>query len=293
MRLAHIATFTLAILFLNASAIAQSATCEGVPALTVIAKNGERSTLIGSYHVGAAGLRQPAKSVMDNAKHYVVEHVEFPKMPPAKSQRAAWSKALSEEQISVLRERVSCNLGTVVNPAKVTEVVLSFYSAAFASNIAMFHCAPQKLASRDAILNHTAKEHGLINQPLESNEQAERQRQAVPEHIYRHILYTALTPASEQGQRRAIDALNSGNYDEIISALRDLSASPSDADKYIELMISERNRAWIPALMKFFDEGNAFVNVGASHLAGPDGLIQLLRGNGYVVDASCLPAETQ
>lgn len=290
MRLA-LAISTLAALFLCESAIAQSTTCKGVPALTVIAKNGERSTLIGSYHVAAAGLRQPAKSVMDGATRYVVEHTGPSEMPPARTQRADWSKSLSEEQITVLRQRVGCTHGFSIDSAKLTEDILSFESAEYASSYAISHCAPPKLLSRDKILLSAANERGLRSWVLEANEQVEKQRRDVPEHIYRHTFYTAFTPASEQGQRRAIDALNSGNYDEITSALRDLAANQNDADTFRRVMITERNRAWMPNLMRYLDDGKAFVNVGGAHLPGPDGLIQLLRDNGYIVEATCLQAE--
>lgn len=289
MRLVRLAISSLVVVFLNASAIAQSTNCKGVPALSVIAKNGERSTLIGSYHVAAAGLRQPASTVMNGAKHYVVEHRGGSKPPLAHAQRADWSKALSEEQIAVLRERVSCN-DPWANTTKRTEEILSYESAATAANFAMSHCSLSKAPSRDVILGHIADNQNLIPEYLELDEPVEKQRRDIPEHIYRHILITAFTPASEHGQRRAIDGLNSGNYEEITSALRDLAANQDDADTYRRIMIVERNRAWMPNLMRHIDEGKAFINVGAAHLPGQDGLIQLLRNNGYLVEEACLPA---
>lgn len=49
------------------------------------------------------------------------------------------------------------------------------------------------------------------------------------------------------------------------------------------LLLEQRNQNWIPKLRDFIDEGNAFIAVGAGHLAGEFGIIHLLREAGYEV----------
>ena len=44
-----------------------------------------------------------------------------------------------------------------------------------------------------------------------------------------------------------------------------------------------RNRAWMPRLIGHVDAGNAFIAVGALHLPGETGLIELLRAEGYTL----------
>ena len=51
-----------------------------------------------------------------------------------------------------------------------------------------------------------------------------------------------------------------------------------------EELLNKRNTNWIPKLMKYFDEGSTFVAVGAGHLSGPNGVIELLRNKGYKVE---------
>lgn len=48
-------------------------------------------------------------------------------------------------------------------------------------------------------------------------------------------------------------------------------------------LLDRRNRAWMQALPRLLAEGNAFVAVGALHLPGAVGLIELLRAEGYTV----------
>jgi uncharacterized protein YbaP (TraB family) len=63
--------------------------------------------------------------------------------------------------------------------------------------------------------------------------------------------------------------------------LQDLRSDPL---MYQRLLV-ERNRNWLPTLESFFTRrGHTFVVVGAAHLVGPDGLLTMLRGRGYLVE---------
>jgi len=48
-------------------------------------------------------------------------------------------------------------------------------------------------------------------------------------------------------------------------------------------LLDGRNRNWMPALMQHLNGGNAFIGVGALHLPGEAGLIELLRAEGYKI----------
>lgn len=63
----------------------------------------------------------------------------------------------------------------------------------------------------------------------------------------------------------------------------------ADAKKNMDLMLYNRNENWVPAIKKMLASKSAFVAVGAAHLIGPRGLIELLRKEGYSVER--LPAE--
>lgn len=73
-----------------------------------------------------------------------------------------------------------------------------------------------------------------------------------------------------------------------------------DEDKVAELMVEEmlkdnqslyealivnRNTNWMPAIEAYITSGKTtFIVVGAAHLVGPDGLVKMLRAEGYIVD---------
>ena len=53
--------------------------------------------------------------------------------------------------------------------------------------------------------------------------------------------------------------------------------------KLLDILYKDRNRAWIPVVEKTAKDNATFFAVGAAHLPGKDGLIELLRAKGYKV----------
>jgi uncharacterized protein YbaP (TraB family) len=52
-----------------------------------------------------------------------------------------------------------------------------------------------------------------------------------------------------------------------------------------EKIIVERNRRWLPQIEKMIAQGeNAMLVVGAAHLVGREGVIELLKQRGYMVE---------
>jgi uncharacterized protein YbaP (TraB family) len=63
--------------------------------------------------------------------------------------------------------------------------------------------------------------------------------------------------------------------------LQDLRQEP----RMYQRLLVDRNRAWLPQIDALFARpGRAFVVVGAAHLVGPDGLLELLRAKGYAIE---------
>jgi uncharacterized protein len=81
------------------------------------------------------------------------------------------------------------------------------------------------------------------------------------------------------------------NFEELLQAykaqdinkLYELIQNSDEVKDITNTLLDERNQKWIPKLEAFFKEGSSFVAVGAGHLAGPEGVISLLRNAGYTV----------
>jgi len=55
--------------------------------------------------------------------------------------------------------------------------------------------------------------------------------------------------------------------------------------KYKNELLTNRNKNWIPRIGKIISEKPTFFGVGAAHLGGENGIIMLLRKQGYTVEA--------
>ncbi|MDO5059989.1 MAG: TraB/GumN family protein, partial [Neisseria sp.] len=52
-----------------------------------------------------------------------------------------------------------------------------------------------------------------------------------------------------------------------------------------DLLLARRNRNWLPEINRHLNEGGRLIAVGALHLYGKNGLVSLLRGDGWTVEA--------
>lgn len=64
-----------------------------------------------------------------------------------------------------------------------------------------------------------------------------------------------------------------------------MAESDEMSDGFSDALLIKRNKNWVPLLQKWMSENSIFVAVGAGHLPGEDGLISLLRKEGYRVES--------
>lgn len=75
--------------------------------------------------------------------------------------------------------------------------------------------------------------------------------------------------------------------DENISGMLDLMNDDnySSVSDYQDILLDNRNKNWIPKIKEFAESQATFFGVGAGHLAGENGVINLLREAGFTVTA--------
>jgi uncharacterized protein YbaP (TraB family) len=78
-----------------------------------------------------------------------------------------------------------------------------------------------------------------------------------------------------------VEAYAAGDIDTLNTLINDPSqwATPQARDK----LLIDRNRRWLPQIETFAASSDTFIAVGAGHIIGKDGLIELLTADGYVV----------
>lgn len=63
-----------------------------------------------------------------------------------------------------------------------------------------------------------------------------------------------------------------------------VGASEFGSDKYEDILLKDRNKKWVKELNEIMKTESVFVAVGAGHLSGDNGLINLLKKEGYEVE---------
>ena len=70
---------------------------------------------------------------------------------------------------------------------------------------------------------------------------------------------------------------------EAMSKIMDSDKDTEGLEQYESMLITTRNRNWIPLMAKSMKQKQTFFAVGAGHLGGKKGVINLLRKEGYTV----------
>lgn len=63
-----------------------------------------------------------------------------------------------------------------------------------------------------------------------------------------------------------------------------ISDSDMGADSFQDQFLTNRNVDWVPKIKSYIKKNRCFIAVGAGHLGGEKGIIQLLREEGYTVE---------
>ncbi len=69
-----------------------------------------------------------------------------------------------------------------------------------------------------------------------------------------------------------------------LDALLQLTQEQTEYVKYNKALLDDRNTSWIPLMKGMMQQQSVFFGVGAAHLGGSNGVINLLRGAGYTVE---------
>ncbi|WP_339922935.1 TraB/GumN family protein [uncultured Cyclobacterium sp.] len=87
----------------------------------------------------------------------------------------------------------------------------------------------------------------------------------------------------DKGQEEFRKLIKAYKEEKILALLKMVSESPEYND-YQDLFLSDRNKKWVAPMTQIMNEGSAFIAVGAGHLGGPNGILNLLKNKGYEVN---------
>ena len=81
--------------------------------------------------------------------------------------------------------------------------------------------------------------------------------------------------------KQIMNAYNAENMQELAALVANENFMSERAS---QILVNERNRRWVKVISKLIERNSTFIAVGAGHLPGKQGVIQLLQHKGYSVN---------
>ncbi|MEL6222388.1 MAG: TraB/GumN family protein [Cyanobacteria bacterium J06627_8] len=250
--------------------------------------------LLGSVHLLRPTdypLPQPVQDAFDDAEYLIFE-VDFDDLNSINTQSLLLDAALPEQPEETFQAALSPdvyqlaeNAASEVNlPISMFDRFEPWFFSILMPSVHLLNLGFDPSYGVDPYLFNAAQEAG---KPISAFETVEQQIS-----FFDDLSIRTQTTLVEQTIRELetmessfnilIDAWRSGDVDTFEPLiLESFNAYP---DVY-DVLLRQRNQRWLPTIESLIDQSNDFlIVVGAAHLVGPDGLVQLLQQSGYSVE---------
>jgi uncharacterized protein YbaP (TraB family) len=258
-----------------------------------VSKDDHSLYLLGSIHYLRRENFPLHKSIIDafEASERLVFEIDLNRVSPDAAQRVTLEKAIyrdgqtlrqnvSEETYQLAEQRAS-KLGIdmrVMAPMKpwfvaLTLVAIKFQQIGLEPNLGVDHYLADRAkrsGKSTSGLETLEFQIGLLDQ-LSKRDQESLLRETVVELDLLDANINKIVQAWLKGDDQSLESL--------------LLAGMKQFPEVHEKIIVERNRRWVPQIEKILaQDGGSMVVVGAAHLVGKDGVIEMLKARGYTLE---------
>ena len=143
-----------------------------------------------------------------------------------------------------------------------------------------------KYASVESELMRVTKEQNEEVCGLEKVEEQMKVFDAIPYQTQADELLKTAKNGLEKDKvefQKMMETYKSGDIEAMLVMMDDSDNKITSENK--DVLLNNRNKNWVPLIIKTAKEMPTFFGVGAGHLAGDEGVIKLLRKKGYSVEA--------
>jgi uncharacterized protein YbaP (TraB family) len=185
---------------------------------------------------------------------------------------------LTAEQYAKVDEMFTSTVGVSVENVKTLKPAI--LSVLVVTSPKMFGCSPPSSYELSLVKLAGDKKKPIIG--LETVEFQSRALEARPLEKQANALYEmAKDPQKAEEQlKKLIAAYKEQNIEKV----HDLAVEQEKSDSEFQKgLLDDRNLAWLPKLETAISTKPSFIAVGAGHLGGKNGVLQLLRNKGYSV----------
>ncbi|MFM2482190.1 TraB/GumN family protein [Celerinatantimonas sp. YJH-8] len=262
------------------------------PSLWLAQKDQQQLYLFGSIHIGSPRLYPLPSSVLDAFKQSEQLWVEVD------------TRHLSSEDMQQIRRDVTLPEGETIDAHISVQTlkklkkrsqqlglsysVLEHYQPWYISVLITQKVYQQQgYNSQLGVDQYFLKQATLKDKPIRQLETAPQQFQSLSSlksdsnTMLKQVLIAGHTLTQSLSQ--TVDAWRSGDQ---VKLRQLLSEQESESDKQVEQkfkqnLLIKRNQNWLQILTSIKSHQPQFIVVGALHLSGPEGLLNLLKGSGY------------
>jgi hypothetical protein len=284
-------TLVMLLLALPASAAPESGADQAATFMWRVQNGGARVYLLGSVHAmreKSYPLPPAMETAFDSVEKLVFE-VDLDDLGSAAIQMLAAGRLDGEETLEEIVgpatwTRLMIHVEKTSFPEGMFQRMKPWMAAVTITALAMTEAGYLPSAGVDAYFSRRAEEAGMERIALETAEfQVGLFADLTAEQSLAFLRYTLadletvipelgeLSAHWRAGRMEAVEVLMAEGFDEY--------------PELLEKMVTNRNRAWMPLIEGLLaGDSDAMVVVGALHLVGEDGLVNLLRKRGYTVD---------
>lgn len=253
-----------------------------------VTKNDQSGYIYGTIHISCdAKLSDQVKLALDKSNQLVLEvdlsdpalQMKMMQKMILPNQKSA-ADYLTDKEYDLLKNYINQNVEMIPGFSLVKSLKPIFLSGLITQSL--LTCSSQE--GYDKLLMQHAQQREISVTGLETiEEQIDVLDQIPVQKVYDEIIESIKDDQKED--RKMIYEMIRHYKNADLQALKKLL---SDADSVIndfsDVALDQRNNKWIPKIKNQLSENKPFIGFGAAHLVGENGVIELLRKEGYSVE---------
>jgi len=158
-----------------------------------------------------------------------------------------------------------------------------FLSALGSEDALKMQESPGEVVSYEMEFMNMARRQGKSMSGLETAEYQMSMFDSIPYRVQAEMLIETIE-GGDTGNAQFRELVEMYKAQDLYGLQQMLASDEAGVAQYEDLLLNQRNRNWIPVMEKMMADQVTFFAVGAGHLAGDQGVIALLRRQGYAVN---------
>lgn len=244
----------------------------------------ETSYLFGTFHLLPESdfeLKDKVAQAFDAAEHVVMElDMDNPSMQAELMQNAFMTDGQSLDKLLTKEEFESLD-AYMMETANISLIQVNRFKPFFVSAMII----PSLIVGTPASYEMTFVQRALnTNKEILGLETPKEQLKAFDGISYEKQVKELMRVTTEQKEMASLFKTMIKNYKkENITKMYDLVVENMTDESQVKSLLTDRNIDWVPKIGEFARDKATFFAVGAGHLGGETGMIQLLRAAGYTL----------